>query len=554
MKAAAALLILTMAGSLRASPQEPNNFREEVRVTLRLIDFLALDRKDRPITDLGSSEVRLWEDGEQKAILSLLPSYESPLPPDAAQPGADTAPPQGATLRTEASGRRWIVFLIAARDLSRQSRILAAGALADLVKKELTPTDRVSLMVDADELRILVPFTTGREILLRHLERPDALSESARDQERRLSDLRDNAASCRDTSDVAGCARQAAGTFVAETGRETETSLDHLETLVKSLGSIPDRKILLYVSDGLILNPGDVGMAAVEHAIGQYGYSPSAMRSLLTRDYGPRLETLYQLAVDARVGFYPVSGIRKMTDEAFSVERTQDYGPENPPQARTDPFEATWEQVRDLHEGLAGATGGVALFRRDPKGLLGDLLRAAGGSYTIAYAPTEPTAQDRKIRIEIARPGARAIHRKIYRSVPQDQARDLPGDLVVEEASYDLATRRVRAKLRVAGGAFATAESADPEALLISLFFEVRDLSNHPVQDLHQIISIPRDPADTHAGDLVYPFVLQVPPGPYLLRVTLRDLNGPARGMYQRSFSVPAAAARTPSSADSPRQ
>src|SRR5262245_12140129 len=127
-----------------------------------------------------------------------------------------------------------------------QSRILAGEALADLVRRELAPTDHVSLIVDEGELRILVPFTTNKEPISRHLDHPESLSRAARDLERKLGDLRDDADSCRDTGDIVGCARQAASSFVAETSRETETSLDHLETLVKALASIPDRKILLY--------------------------------------------------------------------------------------------------------------------------------------------------------------------------------------------------------------------------------------------------------------------------------------------------------------------
>ncbi len=551
-----------VGGTLPARPQEPGGtppqaqrlpLPEEVRVTLRQIDFLALDGKGRPITDLRSNEVRLWEDGQENSPLTLLPSHESlPLRADLEAPRAAAGTPPGGMMRSETSGRRWIVLLLGARDLSVQSRILAGEALADFVAREMARADRVSLMVDEDELRILVPFTTDRDALLRRLEHPESLSRSARDLERNLKELQDNAESCRDTGDVLGCARQAASSFVAQTAIETEKSLNHLEAFVKAMGSIPDRKIVLYVSDGLILNPGDVGMAAVEHAIGQHGYSLSAMKSLLMRDYGPRLEMLYQLAAEARVGFYPVSGIRKMTDEPFSVDRTQEYGPENPPQARTDPFEATWEQVRDLHEGIARATGGVALFQRDPKGRLGDLVRAAAGAYTISYTPTEPVLEDRKIKIEIARPGAKAVYRKVLRGVPQDRPRDLPGDLIVEEASFDPATRKVGARLKVAGGAFGMAEGIGPPVSLISVFFEVRDASSRPVQDLHQIISIPRGPSGSETGgDLVYPFELRVPPGSYLLRVSLRDLNGPSRGTYQRSFTVPLADAGSPAGAGS---
>ena len=534
----------------------PPAFQERVSVVLRRIDFLALDRKGQPITDLKKEELRLWEDGDPQTVDQILPAHEreaveaaTAVPAGAVAPGkpdAGAPAPPAATGAFPSAPRvgRWIILLIDAKNLSYQSRVLAGPSLKTFVEKEVRPEDQVSLMIDELDLRIAVPFTQRKDEILAALENPEALTTTQRDIERILKDLRTDTEDCREAPGMQQCLRQVALGFLSQTGPQTERSLEHLENLLRSLAAIPDRKILVYVSDGMLIDPGDIATAAVEHSIGQWGYNLTEMRSLLQRAYRDRMAKIQLLATRSRTGFYPVVPIRKMTDEVFTAERTQGYGPENLPQARTDPFEATWQQVYQLNTELAQATGGIAKFQREPKEI-GAQIGFASGVYTVYYYPTDPGVK-KKVRIRIERKGAEARYLDRPPAESLEPPLELPGDLVVDPSKWDPMTNGVRVEVRVAEGDFAIVPDSAPPVSYASIFLELRDGTGKLLRQKFQTVSLPRGQSTGQVvrGRLVYPFELRLPAGSYQVRVDLQDLFGPARGSYTNTFQIDPAALR----------
>jgi VWFA-related protein len=530
------------------SADESPVLQEEVTVRVRLIDFLVVDKKGQPVADLERDEVELWDGGQKQEILDFFPAhqrFERFVGQDANRKDA-TASPAEPTAIVEASSDaaveeppapRWIVFFFDARNLSYQGRVRSAKAAQDLLENDLAPQDRVALIIDGDELRILAPFSTDHQRVIEYVRDPEGLSTRYRNIESRLNDLRDDTESCRDASDVVRCARSAATNFVFETARETESSLEHLEALLRGLAAIPDRKVLFYFSEGYIENPGDVAAAAVEHAIGQYGYRVSETQLFLQRDYRHRLDRLSQLATRSRTGMYTVNTIRKMTDDIFSPERVFEPGPENLPQARTDPYEATWHQVRRVHTEMAHATGAVPLFRRDPEGLLQEQLSSSAGVYTISYEPSHYSLESRKIRLKVSRGKTRVLYRKRYNYLA-GRTKRLIGDLTVSADPVFPSGGSVLAQLEVLGRDFEIAPESKPKVSVASVFFELRDSGHRLIKDLYEVIVFPRSEEDLGSTMLRRPFALRVRPGEYLLRVDVSDVNGPGKGSFFQEFTV----------------
>ncbi|MBD3869663.1 MAG: VWA domain-containing protein, partial [Acidobacteria bacterium] len=534
------------------APAVVPELREKVHVVLRQIDFLVLDKKGNPVTDLRGDEIQVFEDGVRQEIEDLKHADEGVLVVVRHKPEAsvetmrenDEIEPTAEPVETIETVRtpRWFILLFDTRNLSYQNRVRSGRAIKDLMEREFRPGDRVALLVDDDELRVVVPPSSRIEEVLQNLETIEGISDKYRDLEVRLRDLREDAESCRDAPDIHKCARQSATNFLFETSRETETSLDHLESLVLSLGAIPERKILFYVSEGIITNPGDVAAAAVEYAVGQHGYRLNRMRFSLARDFSHRLDRIYQIATRNRVGFYPVNGFRKMYDELFAPERRHDYGPENPAQARRDEFETSWNQVRKLHDDLASATGGVALFKKDPAGLLDDMLRSSAGVYTVSYYPSNRSIERRKIRLEIKRPKVRLHYKNKYKPAMGNATR-LGGELIVDTEKYEPATGLLTARLTAAATRLAIAPDSNPPVSVASMYFSVLDGQGRLITDLFEIIILPRSNREA-AGEerLERPFAVRIPPGEYSLRVEIRDSHGPVYGSYSSTFSVGGAA------------
>jgi hypothetical protein len=74
---------------------------------------------------------------------------------------------------------------------------------------------------------------------------------------------------------------------------------------------------------------------------------------------------------------------------------------------------------------------------------------------------------------------------------------------------------------------------------------------NRPVQDLFEMIAFPRG-EETGGQMLRRPFAVRVPPGDYVLRVDVSDVNGRARGSFVQSFTVGGRDSRVPESASAP--
>ena len=131
---------------------------ERVQVVLRRLDFLVLDRKGRPITDLRKDEVRLWDSGDEQELLDLLPVHErredaalvaaAPRPTTEGRPRADAAPAEPASQEADAAAPppapassaaamprgRWIVLYFDANNLSLQGRLRAGAEVRRLVE------------------------------------------------------------------------------------------------------------------------------------------------------------------------------------------------------------------------------------------------------------------------------------------------------------------------------------------------------------------------------------------------------------------------------------
>jgi VWFA-related protein len=541
-----ALLVSLPTSAQSDRPAVDPSFEERVSVTLRSVDFLVVGRHGEPVVDLRKDEVELRDGGVVQEILDLTPAHS--LRDDVGTLGRSHSVSSGVTAATgsptsesrpvEQENRRWVMIFFDVRNLSYQGRVRASLALHELVENALAASDRVALVVDEDELRVLVPFAGGRDELSAYLANPARISSRSRDLERRLTDLREDAESCRDAADPLQCAQQAASAFAFETGRETEASLERLEALLRSLAAIPDRKILFYVSEGFLTNPGDVASAAVQHSLGQSGYNLTAMEQFLMRDYRPRVGTLYQIATRSRTGFYVVNTGRKMTDDLFSAERAYAGGPHDLPKARSDPFEATWQQVRQLHHELALATGGGVVFKRDPAGFLEDQLHKARGVYTVSYTPRGQIADRGKIKIKLSRKGARIAFLPERRRTAL-QARRLLGSLTIAQNETDRENRIIRAELAVAGRHISVAHDSDPPLSIVSVFFDLRDQSGRSLKDSFELVAVPRTQTnDAGLDELRRPFALKVPAGNYALRVDVSDVHGAARGSFQKTFSV----------------
>lgn len=146
---------LCAAPTLTAQDKPAGDARDrEIRVTLRLVDFTAIDERGRHVTDLKPEEILLRVDG-QPVPVSSLESYQ-------AIPATMRDLAEGALDGDSANQQPRLIVLFFDRSYSTQGGIRRAKqAAAEFVLRHLNPQDKVMVMA-YDRTVAVEPFTTDR--------------------------------------------------------------------------------------------------------------------------------------------------------------------------------------------------------------------------------------------------------------------------------------------------------------------------------------------------------------------------------------------------------
>ncbi|HEX3530627.1 MAG TPA: VWA domain-containing protein [Thermoanaerobaculia bacterium] len=271
------------AGAQAAAGRE---FGERIEVNTINVEVHVTDRNGKPVTGLQRGDFTLFEDGKPMAIanfaaMAYASAAEAPAMPVPAVLAAESAK---APQRDPAS---WVIFV---DDVfihpAHRTRML--GQLRTFLTTELIAGDQVMLATYDHGLHIRLPFSSDRAALGRALDAAERLAgggnelDRARHEalQRLLQDL--DAAdpggkgggaprrSRRQSDDSGGDKGSDGGvgqcpgnvaepikTYAAAVRHEVLSSVGALTVLVNSLSGIPGRKVLLHISDGIPLTPGE---------------------------------------------------------------------------------------------------------------------------------------------------------------------------------------------------------------------------------------------------------------------------------------------------------
>ena len=358
-----------------------------------MVDAFVTDSKGRPVTDLRQDDFELREDSRPVVIAAFQAPFAHVTEPAAGAPSAPagTEPsfsrPEREPLTVVIYVDRWL--------LSPPGRKRALDQAAALAESHIAQGARVVVIADDKGLRPLTPLTndpaTIRVALLRiqgwATESPGA-SEGRNVLENIQARIEAGKAERCDcvcllpelVSIVRGYA-----TFRMVEVQDAGTRLAFVSS---ALGTIPGRKALVYVSEGLEQRPGI-------HLYDQLGtICPEAMRKDASAILAPmqEFETSNLLreatarANASRVTFYPIDS-RGLT--GFSAADISQSDRRYVPSAKDD-------MVRDAnlvnpYRLLAEETGGFAMIRGlDPKAAMKRFDADERGHYVLGFVPGEP--------------------------------------------------------------------------------------------------------------------------------------------------------------------
>ena len=407
-RSGAAALVLALVLALPARPQGAGaplrtGVRAAVDVTVMDLDVVAT-KKDVPVADLRKDEVTVVVDGK-----SYAPDYFVRVESGQLHgPDLANASPDFILETTRAGESHWIPrqFLVFFDDehLMPFEKKNAAEGLRDLVTR-LSPSDEMAILAYNVSTRVFVPFTSSKEDLLLGLTKLENLPprglmwdsqyRQAIQEVRRYSPMTARGQNARDS---------AIRTWGAQAQSRDKGTLEEFRRAVDALGARSGKRVLLYVSHGMEMRPGQsLSQSLGGTALNQFDYN-------VTPQYKAVLEAANR------------AGITINALDARGLASDMDASESDPP--AIDPFLAN-QNRREVIAGFADETGGVLVENRNffPASL--DRIYRESSSYysvgvTLASLDAKKAVHD--VRVTTTRPGVTLRARRGFAPLTAAQA------------------------------------------------------------------------------------------------------------------------------------
>lgn len=547
----AALLLLTALWSGHFAAQEqvpsqgrplPSDVTEQVQVLLLQVNFLATDRRGRPVTDLAIDEIEVLDRGELQRIASFEPYYApggvsmTSSPRSRADSSALSTGPNAAPV---ASPRpRWILLVFDNYASAPGTRVQSIEAARLWVEESMRSDDLVAVISFDGELRVLQPFTEDRVRLSQAFDR--ALQRSDRaisDRYRELDSLMRAMERCRNAALPASCAGRLAGAYEDDRRREADALMSALTQLLRSVGSIPDSKMLVLFSNGFARSTTadavDAARAVLSDRVADH----------MVFGQGARLDDWYDrlvaAAVRARVSVFTINPGGAARNSSISAERAAPLD-ESVNRFQVDVYRRSDLNFQAALADMARRTGGTASQNADALDALRGVIEQTSGLYTVGFYPGwAPDSSPHRIKIRVKRKGVQAAWpREVPRLPPLAPIR---GEMTLEPASCTESGRRaltLKLHLEVDSLTFERLEDRYVNDFSVYIWFQDVD----GLETLHRdyrFFNIRYGESEFRDGGLPDPELestLIVPCRPLLVRAAAVDAVGGGRADFERQL------------------
>ncbi len=424
--AALALLLLTMPAAAQETPAAPEPaepegiFFEKVAVEVVNVEVYVTDKDGEPVTTLGRDDFAITEDGRPVELVNYhhVSGGQVAAPPQT----PETAPAAGDLPRTEEalpflgadvpeSQRLHLIVYVDNFHIHPLNRNRVFSRLRTFLQQTVQPGDEVMIASYDRSLHIRHPFTGDPDLVNNVLREIEGFSGVALEREaERATALK----SIYESTNIHQ-AQSRAAEFSRAGHHELKLALRALTEMIDSLAGLPGRKMLLHVSDGLPMVPGQDLYQAIQQRFADI----AALGMAINWDMSGDFERLISRANSNRISFYTI--------DAGGLRVQSGMGAENPAVNSSHVVSGTIDGVRrrNLQAPLvqmAKRTGGQSVMNtNDVSAGLGRFARDFGNYYSLGYrAPTQDRGRYHKIEVRLKEkhPGWRLRYRDGYRDKP----------------------------------------------------------------------------------------------------------------------------------------
>ena len=541
----------------------------EVTTTLVIVNVSVKDKNGKPVEGLKATDFTVSEDGKPQQVKvfeyerladEVLPPAEMPavptLTPRPAPTAADTAallavaapnaatplapPPVAPVVQTDIASskpgeikyrdRRLMVMYFDFQGMPVDDQIRAQTGALKFLKTNMTTSDLMAIMVYAGQLRVLQDFTNDRDALNKTIN--GLVLGEASEMANSVSD---------DSAEDTGAA------FTQDDSEfnifNTDRQLSSLETAVKKLSTLSEKKALVYVSSGI-------------------------QRSGTDND--AQLRATINAAIKANVNVYTIDA-RGLVATAPSGNATKGSGggsgnSGNFSGSSMRASSGNMSGSQDTLFALAADTGGKAFQDSNDIALGIQEAQKDISSYYILGYYTGNAAMDgkyRKIKVQLGKDvTAKLDYKSGYFASKEfkkfdssDKERQLEQALSLGDPMTDLTMAletdyfrlmrdlyRVPVTVKIPGSDIELAKKGGAKTTRIDFLAEVRDAKGVLAQTIRDNIQVKLDEqtaAELAKKNVAYDTMLALSPGTYTIKFLARENETGKMGTFQTKFTVP---------------
>ncbi|HUI74345.1 MAG TPA: VWA domain-containing protein [Candidatus Acidoferrum sp.] len=536
--ATSAALALSSAGPLFAQQaQNPVPAKEgyslHATTELVLVNVIAHDKKGNLVRDLKKDDFTVYEDGQKQQVtsfdfenvdaLAMAGPAEATVSGTAAQPSllaAKNAP------AINARDRRLMLFFFDFSAMEPEQIDRAVDAAKTFVQTKMEPADLIAIVSLSTDLRVDLDFTDDRAKVL------SALSSYASSEGQGF----DNGS----TGSAEGAA-ETGGSFTADDTDYNTFSADRkilaLQSIMQILGKIPQKKSLIYFSNGITQSGVD---------------NQSALRAATAS------------AMKANVSIYPLD-----------VRGLQAFPPGGEAQSASLHGQSAYSGAAVLNDlssnaasqetlsTLASDTGGKAFFdTNDFSGVFREVQRDTSAYYVLGYTSTNHLKDGhfRRIRVKINRQDIKLEYRAGYYAdrdfqhlQKADREEQLDDELASELPQTDVAVYAGTAFFRkddshyylavslvVPGSQIPFVTEKDKDNAMIDIIGEVLESGKFPVGRLRDTVKLAVDSSQqVRRKNVQYNTSFLLAPGSYHLKFIVRENRTGRMGSFETDVQIP---------------
>ncbi|MFL6258294.1 MAG: VWA domain-containing protein [Thermoanaerobaculia bacterium] len=446
-----AALLLLAAPAFAAAPPNAPSFGATVDVDVVNVDVFVTDKDGRRVTGLKKGDFELQEDGKAVGVSNFAEITPAGRPARGAAPsvtgsgGLAPAAPAAAPPEAAPDPQRQLSLVVFVDNLHLrpQNRTRAVEQIRKFLAQSVRPGDRVMIATYDNNMHVRRPFTGDPaevDATLREVERLPTYGQQE-DAARRTAYQ-----SVVELDAMVKCSKdmvRPVEAYADQMRGEAVRTLAALTVVINSLSGVPGHRALLFVSDGISVNPGEeLYQAASELCDGSINGTKTSTGDLVplaesksesgveavrwdprtaaldARKYSlvDRFQKLAAHASSNRVTFYTLqaSGLEgfatadaggELNERGLAVGVVQQIQLNNLKSSLTE---------------LAVDTGGRAML--DVNDFLPELARMQEdfeSYYSLGYSPGHAgDGKDHRIEVKVRKPGLQVRYRQTYRDKP----------------------------------------------------------------------------------------------------------------------------------------